>query len=94
MGLLCYHGSMGNGEEYLVTIYYREPTYERYHGAKEKPYHWTYRVRAKGEKSARDGALMEFREMARLSNVGWGREVESVEVCGVNQVPQGTSLPL
>ena len=71
---------MTEGEEFLVTIYYREPVYELYHGSAKGPYQWTYRVRATGKRGARKDALTQFRAMERLSNACWGREVETVKV--------------
>jgi hypothetical protein len=65
---------------YEVTIRYREPTYEKAVGPKAEPYRWTYEMVADDEVDARKRALGEFREMERLSSVGWRREIEAIDV--------------
>jgi hypothetical protein len=67
-------------ETYLVTIEYREPTYELRAGAKPRPYGWTYEIVAADESAARESALEEFRWVTRASSVGWIREVVGVTV--------------
>jgi hypothetical protein len=65
---------------YRVRIDYREPTYEARVGPKRTPYTWTYEVVAPNEKEAAQIALREFRETARVSSVGWLREVVGIQV--------------
>lgn len=65
---------------YRVRIDYREPTYEARAGQKRSPYSWTYEVVAANENEAARMALREFRETARVSSVGWFREVVAVHV--------------
>jgi hypothetical protein len=66
---------------YKVVVSYREPDYEQRTGPRATPYRWTYAVRADSEEEARRRALSEFREVSRMSSVGWWREVVAVEVC-------------
>ena len=68
------------GTRYRVVVSYREPAYEERTGRREAPYRWTYLVVAASEEEARRRALSEFREVSRLSSVGWWREVVAVEV--------------
>ena len=70
----------GVGKLYRVVVSYREPEYEARTGPRGAPYRWTYAVRAESEEEARRWALNEFREVSRLSSVGWWREVVAVEV--------------
>lgn len=65
---------------YRVRILYREPSYERRAGAKREPYRWTYEVPASSQDQAVDCAVAEFHRMARLSSVGWVREIVAIEV--------------
>lgn len=65
---------------YTVVVSYREPEYEARTAPRATPYRWTYAVRAESEEEARRWALSEFREVSRLSSVGWWREVVAVEV--------------
>ena len=67
-------------QTYLVTIEYREPTYELRTGPRERPYDWTYEIVASDEAAARESALREFWWVTRASNVGWIREVVGVTV--------------
>ncbi len=60
---------------YHVRIEFREPTYELWAGPKQEPYLFGYDVEAASESEAERSALQEFQEMARLSNVGWVRQV-------------------
>jgi hypothetical protein len=64
---------------YLVEIHYREPSYEAWHGRRERPYRWRYRLEASSERDAIDAALAEFRLIERQSWAGWTREVVAVE---------------
>lgn len=68
------------GTLYKVVVSYREPSYEEQTGPRATPYRWTYAIRAESEEEARQRALSEFREVSRLSSVGWWREVVAVEV--------------
>ncbi len=68
---------------FAVTVYYREPTYELVAGCKAEPYRWTYRVFAPDEANARELALREFEEMARLSSVAWVRRVVRIDTARV-----------
>jgi hypothetical protein len=65
---------------YKVTVRYREPTYEARHAPRRDPFRWTYTLSAACEEQARLRALHEFREVTRLSSVGWSREVVAVDV--------------
>ena len=65
---------------YKVTVRYREPTYEARNTPRRDPFRWTYTLSAEGEDQARRRALHEFREVTRLSSVGWSREVVAVDV--------------
>jgi hypothetical protein len=67
-------------ERYLVTVYYREPTYELFSGAKAEPYHWTFEVEADDVEAAKRESLRQFRELASVSSVGWIRRIVSVRV--------------
>ena len=69
---------------FLVRVEYREPNYEPDDAPTRAPYDWTYRVTAASEEAAINESLAQFREMERLSSVGWGREV-----CGVHVEPAG-----
>ena len=68
------------GTLYKVVVSYREPSYEEQTGPREAPYRWTYVILAESEEQARQRALSEFREVSRLSSVGWWREVVAIEV--------------
>ncbi len=63
---------------FLVRIEYREPTYELAVGRKPKAYSWTYRVHGRSREDAERLALAEFQQMARLSDVGWVREIVGI----------------
>ena len=82
---------MGFGETYKITIYYREPMYELYHGAKEQPFQWTLRVVAGDPGTARERAIADFKAMERLSGVNWSRQIVAVEFAGGirRQAPSG-----
>jgi len=68
------------GRRYEVTIRYREPSYERAVGRKAEPYRWTYEIVSDDDADARKRAVGKFREMERLSSVGWIREIEQIDV--------------
>jgi hypothetical protein len=65
---------------YEVTIRYREPSYEHSGGHKAEPYRWTFEIDSDDRDGARRLAIGHFREMERLSSVGWIREIEHVDV--------------
>jgi len=72
--------------EFRVKIYYREPIYELYHGAKDRPYHWTYRVTAVTSRDAQHKAIADFKLMERLSNVTWARHIVAIELDGPGEL--------
>jgi hypothetical protein len=59
---------------YRVVVVYREPSYELRLG-KDRVYTIAYDVRAGSPGEAVRHGLDEFHKTARLSNVGWSREV-------------------
>jgi hypothetical protein len=63
---------------YKVTVYYREPTYELATGPRAEPYSWTFEIEALSAEAARNEAMRQFDELARISSVGWVRRVERV----------------
>jgi hypothetical protein len=65
---------------YLVTIQYRERTYELHSGRTPTMYSGSFVVVADGEAEARAHATAEFRRIEALSGVGWRRDVESLSV--------------
>ena len=73
---------MGQGGTYKIRIHYREPSYERRHGSKKRPYHWTYSITATNPEEAKRRAVAEFEEIERLSSVGWGRKIVMIELDG------------
>ena len=64
---------------YQVTIYYREPTFEERIGRTGAPYRFTFDVSALTERGAVRKARDRFDQMARLSSVGWVREIVRIE---------------
>ena len=66
--------------KFLVTVFYREPTYEQRVGDKAEPYRWTYRIAASTDRLAERAALAEFRRVASRSGSGWIRRVVRVDV--------------
>ena len=74
--------AIGRGVDnaYRVRIDYREPTYEARYGPKRAPYSWTYEIMAPDEQEAARLALLEFQDTARVSSVGWIREVVAIQV--------------
>lgn len=66
--------------EYVVEVWYREPTYEAHVGPKAEPYTWRYRICAASEAEAQEHALGQFKALAEVSSVGWVREVIEVKV--------------
>lgn len=65
---------------YEVTIRYREPSYARSVGSKAEPYRWTFEIDSDDDEHARAEAVDRFREMERLSSVGWARQIERIDV--------------
>jgi hypothetical protein len=63
-----------------VRIYYREPTWELYHGPRPEPLQASYDIEAVDAEHARRLALNEFRASGRDSGVGWVKEVVRVDV--------------
>jgi hypothetical protein len=63
-----------------VRIEYREPTYRSPAGPRPVPYSWIFVVHARSEQAAISGAIAWFKDMARLSSVGWVREIVSAVV--------------
>jgi hypothetical protein len=63
---------------YNVIIFYREPTYELYHGDKDTPYQFTYEVEAADEEKARASAIFRFNKTADKSHVHWSRRVVNI----------------
>jgi hypothetical protein len=64
---------------YIVTIFFREPSYELRAGAKSEPYSAAYRIQAGSKEESERLALEAFRSQERGSNVSWGRVVEKIE---------------
>lgn len=68
---------------YLVTIHYREPTYQRHTWGDNvvplHPYRARYEVVSRGSERAVEIALQEFRHTAALSSAGWVRQVVRVD---------------
>ncbi len=67
-------------KRYVVTIEYREPTFERHAGIEPRPRRGTFVVFAETEEAAAVGGVYEFRRIEALSGVGWSRDVVSVSV--------------
>lgn len=64
---------------YIVTIFYREPSYELRAGIKEEPYSGSYRIQAGSQEESERLALEQFRRQENGSQVSWTRVVEKVE---------------
>ncbi len=64
---------------FRVTVHYREPTYELFHGRRGEPYRWTFEVEAESPERAEREARRQFDELARVSNVGWVRTIVGIE---------------
>ena len=71
---------LGPRTEFRIRIRYREPSYARRSGPPEQAYRWTYSIVADSEEQAKVMAQAEFRKMARLSSVGWAREITEIAV--------------
>lgn len=65
---------------YRVTVLYVEPTYARYVDRPPVARRWSIDVEAPDAPAAVHAALDRFHELARLSGVGWIREVVSWDV--------------
>jgi hypothetical protein len=65
---------------YVVTIDFREPTFERHTASGPQTRRGTFIVRASNEDDAIRSATYEFRRIEALSGVGWSRDIESVFV--------------
>jgi hypothetical protein len=65
---------------FIVTIAYREPTFELHIGRGPTLYSGTFVVVSENEDDAVALALSEFRRVEALSWVGWSRAVESLSV--------------
>lgn len=69
---------------FLVTVTYREPTFEERLGRDGPPYAWTFDVDAPDAETARAIAEARFGEAAQQSGVGWPREVIDWHVVEAN----------
>ena len=65
---------------FRVTIFYREPTFERRHGRRTEPFRGTVDVHAGSPEQAIERGRAWFREMEDQSWVGWLREIERIDV--------------
>lgn len=72
----------GTEREYLVTISYREPTYEEQQGREPKVYQHRIRVRAGSTEEAAATARTLFAQAQKDSGVGWIREITNISVQG------------
>jgi hypothetical protein len=63
---------------YRVVIEYCEPTYAAHTESEPKTYRASYEVKAISPVHAEQKAREEFDEMARLSSVGWVRDIVRV----------------
>lgn len=71
---------MSKARRYVVTIGYREPIFEQYHGTGPQHFEGSFVVLAESESGASHQALAEFRRIEAFSGVGWARDIESVSV--------------
>jgi hypothetical protein len=65
---------------YVVSIDFREPTFERHTGSGPRTRRGTFVIFASTEDAAAQGAVYEFRHIESLSGVGWSRDIESISV--------------
>lgn len=63
---------------YRVVIEYCEPTYATHTNSQPKTYRGTFVVKAYSPEGAETIARQEFREMEKLSSVGWARDIVRV----------------
>lgn len=67
-------------QRFLVTIHYREPTYQRHRQVvRRHPYRGRFEVLATDAERAKQIALREFQNTAVQSSSGWIRQVVRVE---------------
>lgn len=71
---------LGPRIEYRIRILYREPGYARQSDHQMRDYRWTYNIVASDLGQAKAMAEAEFRKIARLSSVGWAREITEIVV--------------
>ena len=69
---------------HLVTVHYEEPTYQLHAGTGPRTYCWTFGIQARDPDEAVRQAKVLFDETARLSSVGWRREIVGVECMEVH----------
>ena len=67
-------------QRYLVTIHYREPTYEQHVGRGPKVYRGSFAVEASHVDAAVARAREAFRAWSQASSVSWVREEVAVSV--------------
>ena len=68
---------MDQPDSYVVTIPYREPSYELRHGGPpKKPYSATYEVQAASPEEAIDVAVQRFEQKALDSGASGQREIQ------------------
>lgn len=79
---------MTDAPNYLVTVLYREPLFERSIGRRGPPYRWTFELQATSRALAIEEARRRFEACRLESSVGWEREVVGWEVDTV--VPQAS----
>jgi hypothetical protein len=70
---------MSSKSEFLVTVTYREPSYELRAGAKPKPFVASFRISAETGEEAERLAVEEFQRQEQSSFVSWSRVIEKVE---------------
>ncbi len=68
-------------ETFQVRVCYREPDFEQRTGRqRDKPFSWTFEVRAPSPAGAQAEAVRQFRETEKQSSVNWAREIVDVFV--------------
>jgi hypothetical protein len=72
---------------FSVTVYYREPSYALNTESDEKLYRGTFEVQARDPVDAVRQSLAQFKEIERLSGVGWVRCVVRVD-CRLVDAPR------
>ena len=68
------------GARFVVTILYREPTWEARFGRRARPCGGAFEVDAPDALTALATALVEFKQLEASSFTGWIRDIESVSV--------------
>ncbi len=81
---------MTDARNYLVTVLYREPLFERSIGRRGPPYRWTFELEATSRALAIEEARRRFEACRLESSVGWEREIVAFEVDSAPQ-PSGRS---